>query len=77
MKKPKKETLQGWVNLLGLTVATMALKIAFFPSWPWLWVLAPLWLPLAAAITLVLVTFAFVIIRALLDGLGGGHHGKD
>lgn len=77
MKKPKKETLQGWAILFGLTVATMTLKITFFPSWPWLWVLAPLWLPVAVAITLVLVVSMFVVIQVILEALGGGRHGKD
>ena len=77
MKKPKKETLQGWAILAGLELIFVALKIAGVTPWSWLWVLAPLWLPLLIAAALVSCVFLLVIIRSIWDALGGGSHGKD
>lgn len=77
MKKPKKETLQGWAILAGLTLVFIALKIAGVTPWGWLWVLAPLWLPIAVAITAVLFMFLVLFIQGIWNALTGGVHGKD
>lgn len=77
MKKPKKETLQGWAILAGLTLVFIALKIAGVTPWGWLWALSPLWLPLAAAAAIILLTFLALLIQAAWNALTGGHHGKD
>ena len=77
MKKPKKESLQGWAILAGLTLVSVALKIAGVTPWGWLWVLSPLWLPFAVAIAAVLFMFMVLLIQAIWTALTGGHHGKD
>lgn len=76
MKKPKKETLQGWAILICFTLILAVLRITGVTSCSWLWVLAPLWLPLLVAIALVLVVSMFVVIQVILETLGGGRHGK-
>ena len=50
----------GFCSLLGLLF--IALKLTGFIDWPWLWVLAPLWIPLA----LVALVFAVVFVWTLL-----------
>ena len=57
-----KETLN--VNIGGLfstllAVAFIVLKLCHVIEWSWLWVLAPLWIPLA--FTLVIITIILII----------------
>ena len=42
----------GW-----LTIALVALKLCGVIGWSWLWVLAPLWMPVAAVIVLGIILF--------------------
>ena len=77
MKKPKKESLQGWAILGVLTLVSITLKIAGVTPWSWLWVMAPLWMPLLVAAGLVSCIFLLVFIRSIWDALGGRSHGKD
>lgn len=77
MRKPKKETVQGWAILAGLTLVFAALKITGVMHWGWLWVLAPLWLPIAVTIEVTLIILVVIVIQALCDTIAGGHHGKD
>lgn len=43
----------GFIQLL--TVLFIGLKLTGFISWSWLWVLSPLWIPLAAVVVLIIV----------------------
>jgi hypothetical protein len=44
----------GGIGFLGLlTIAFIVLKLCKVIAWPWLWVLAPTWIPLAMAILFV------------------------
>lgn len=45
----------GFFGLLG--IAFIVLKLTGVIDWPWLWVLAPLWGPLALAIVFLLLFF--------------------
>lgn len=38
-----------------LTIAFIVLKLTGYVSWPWLWVLSPLWIPLALWLAFVLL----------------------
>jgi hypothetical protein len=49
----------GVTGLLG--VAFVVLKLTHTIDWPWIWVLAPFWMPLAIVL-FVLVIFALVAI---------------
>jgi len=40
-----------------LTVAFIVLKLTNYINWSWLWVLSPLWIPLALVALLLLVKF--------------------
>lgn len=62
------------INLTALlTVVFIALKILNLITWSWLWVLSPLWIPPAIAltvtITLAILSLFFLIILALLGVL--------
>lgn len=55
----------GATGLLG--VAFVVLKLTGVIAWPWLWVLAPFWVPIAFAI-LLLVLFGIGMLLALAVG---------
>lgn len=38
-----------------LTILFIALKLIGYVNWSWLWVLAPLWIPLVIVVLLVLI----------------------
>lgn len=48
-----------------LTIVFIALKLTDVIAWSWWWVLAPLWIPIAAGIvfTLLLLLFVWVWVR--------------
>lgn len=50
--------------LSALTLIFITLKLIGIITWSWLWVLAPLWIPLAVASVLVL----FLILVDMLSG---------
>jgi hypothetical protein len=55
-----------------LTVLFVGLKLTGFVSWPWYWVLAPLWVPLAALVSVAVVLGIFALICfAIFRALGG------
>lgn len=46
----------GGIGFCGfLTIVFIVLKLCKVISWSWLWVFSPIWLPLALAITFVIV----------------------
>lgn len=45
----------GWLPLLG--VAFVILKLCKVIAWPWVWVLAPIWIPYAIILILFLVYY--------------------
>ena len=47
-----------------LAIVFIALKLSGVITWPWLWVLAPLWIP--AALTLVSVLIALLVALVAL-----------
>jgi hypothetical protein len=53
----------GGVSVCGLMgVMFIGLRIAGVISWPWVWVLAPFWAPLAVAIVILLVAAIIIAI---------------
>lgn len=66
-KYDKKETVN--VNIGGLfttllAVAFIVLKLCHVIEWSWLWVLSPLWIPLA-------IVIAIVVFAAVFTGIIG------
>lgn len=54
----------GGIGFCGLlTIVFIVLKLCKVISWSWLWVFSPIWLPLALAITFVIVAMIISSIR--------------
>lgn len=67
MNSDKKETLNVQVGGLFsslLTVAFIVLKLCHVIEWSWLWVLSPLWIPLALTLLIVLIV---VVVAWIAD----------
>ena len=57
----------GGVSFLGLlAIVFIACKLCGVISWPWLWVLAPLWGPIALACVLMTCVCAAIAVAALV-----------
>jgi len=55
-------TQSGGIGFCGLlTILFIGLKLTNYISWSWLWVLSPLWIPLA----IVLLVFVIIFGREL------------
>jgi hypothetical protein len=53
----------GGVGFLGgLTILFIALKLLGEITWPWIWVLAPMWLPIAIALAILLIVLVVYLI---------------
>jgi len=59
----------GGISFGGLlAILFIGLKLGGVIAWPWLWVLSPLWIPLA----IVLGIFAVVaVVAGIVAGIGG------
>jgi hypothetical protein len=55
----------------GLTILFVGLKLGGVIDWDWLWVLAPLWLPIVAVIGIFLASVVLVAIGASIYYLCG------
>jgi membrane protein YdbS with pleckstrin-like domain len=53
----------GFIGLL--TVAFIVLKLIGIIKWSWLWVLSPIWIPLAVLLIVVILVIIAVFIRSL------------
>ena len=51
----------------ALLVIFIILKITGQLTWPWLWILSPLWITLSLMGLVVLLSISLVVIMALLD----------
>lgn len=61
-------TSSGGIGFLGLlTIAFIVLKILGFLAWSWLWVLAPMWIPLALLVGFLIVLGIVTLIAKLLS----------
>ncbi len=53
----------GGIGFAGLlTIVFITLKLTGFIAWSWLWVLSPIWISIAIALTIVAAYFGLVII---------------
>lgn len=58
----KNNSKKGEIGFVGLlTILFIALKLLGKISWSWVWVLSPLWIPVA--ISIILIIIAFIIGR--------------
>ena len=52
-----------------LAVAFIILKITNLIDWPWVWVLAPIWIPLGIALAVIVVVLTVVLAKEVLRAL--------
>lgn len=55
----------GFASLLGLIFIT--LKLTHYIDWSWWWVLAPLWIPFAVVIVIILICVFVLGIAAVCN----------
>ena len=57
--------VNGWFTGL-LTIAFIVLKLCGVINWAWIWVFAPLWLPIVLVVGVYLIVVFFSLIFALI-----------
>ena len=65
--KPTNISTNGGVGFLGaLTILFIALKLTHVIDWSWWWVLAPLWIPVAVVLgIIVIVAIVMLIVKVV------------
>ncbi len=54
----KNNSKKGGIGFVGLlTILFIALKLLGKISWSWVWVLSPLWIPVAVGVILIIIAF--------------------
>ncbi len=61
MAQQAQSTGVGFIGLL--TIAFIVLKLTHFIDWPWIWVLAPLWMAGAVVVLIFLIVIAYLFTR--------------
>ena len=58
----------GGIGFCGmLTILFIGLKLTNYINWSWWWVLSPLWIPIAAALSIVAAITLIAGIFAIID----------
>ena len=58
----------GGVGFLSLlTLAFIVLRLVGVIDWSWVWVLAPIWMPVAITLLFLILTLSVMVVWALLD----------
>ena len=64
MDDSKKVTVNfGGIGTI-LAIIFMVLKLTGNIDWPWVWIFAPIWIPLALALTIIAICGIIVLIEA-------------
>ena len=59
-----KEKVSGGIGFDGLlTIAFIVLKLTHVIDWSWVWVLAPLWIPIALALLIIAGAYIYTAIK--------------
>lgn len=67
MADNKTATNSGGIGFFGLlTIVFITLKLMNYIAWSWWWVLAPLWMPLAVVLVILIVGFAIAALAGAL-----------
>ena len=66
MAQETKVVHSGGIGLSGLlTILFIGLKLTNVIQWSWLWVLAPLWIPVAIGVGLILIAVFMFLVKRL------------
>ena len=61
MNKSSNEHSSGGIGFFGLlTIVFITLKLIGTIDWPWVWVLSPIWIPIALVIAIVSIAVLIV-----------------
>ena len=67
MTQETKVVNSGGIGLSGLlTVLFVGLKLTNYITWSWIWVLAPLWIPVAIWVGLILIAVLMFLVKKIL-----------
>ena len=56
--------MTNFSGLLGILF--IGLKLSNHITWPWVWVVSPLWIPIAISIAIMLLTFGTAILALIV-----------
>jgi hypothetical protein len=56
--------MKNFSSLLG--VLFIGLKLTNYITWPWVWVVSPLWIPLAIDISILVIAAALITLGTLI-----------
>ena len=69
MNNERNNTTAGGIGLCGLlAVAFIVLKLTGVIGWSWLWVLAPIWIPTAITLAIIVIVLVAILVRELTKG---------
>ena len=54
-----------------LAVAFIVLKVTHLIDWPWVWVLAPIWIPVGIVLAAIVIVLIVVLTKEALTALEG------
>ena len=54
-----------------LAVAFIVLKVTHLIDWPWVWVLAPIWIPVGIVLAAIVIVLIVVLAKEALRALEG------
>ena len=67
MAQETKVVNSGGIGLSGLlTVLFVGLKLTNYITWSWIWVLAPLWIPVAIGVVLISIAALMFLVKKIL-----------
>lgn len=62
--KNNNNNASGGIGFCGLlTILFIGLKLTRFIDWSWIWVLAPIWIPIAISIICIVLYILYVLIK--------------
>lgn len=54
-----------------LAIIFLVLKLTHIIDWAWVWIFAPVWIPLVLAAVIILIYFLVVVIAAIVIAIRG------
>lgn len=64
--KDNKTTTSGGIGFCGLlTIAFIVLKLCHVIEWSWVWVLCPIWIPLAIAVIILVIALIVNLVQRI------------
>ena len=70
MNNERNNTTAGGIGFCGLlAVAFIVLKLTGAINWSWLWVLAPIWIPTAITLAIIVIVLIVVLAKETLRAL--------